>query len=486
LGDDDFKVRERASKALVAVGPRARPLLREALKDPDPEVKRRAEECLRGIDEGATAAVIASAVRVLADRKPDGAAEALLGYLPFAEDETVAETVRSGLAALAVRDGKPEPALLAALSDKSPIKRSAAGVALAKARAPGQMEAVRKLLEDADPRVRLRVALALTSVREKSAVPVLIGLLDRLPPEETGLIEGLLERLAGGDGPSVVLAGSDAAARRKYREAWEGWWKEHGGKVEAARLEQATRTLGYTLVVLLDLGQVVDLDTTNRPRWTIENLEFPLDAQLLPGEDRVLVAEHKAGRVTERDLKGAVRWEKKIEEPLAAQRLANGHTFIATRTQLVEVDKDGKEVFSYSRPDGATFMKATRLRNGDIACVVQLGVARFVRLARADNEVKEVKSFGVDMRTSGGRIDVLPNGHVLLCEMGTDRVVEYDGDGKVVWDVHVEQPIAAVRLANGNTLVTSMNQRRAVEVDRAGKEVWQYRADTRVTRAFRR
>ena len=34
-------------------------------------------------------------------------------------------------------------------------------------------------------------------------------------------------------------------------------------------------------------------------------------------------------------------------------------------------------------------------------------------------------------------------------------------------------------------LVTSMTQHRAVELNRAGKEVWEYRADTRVTRAFR-
>jgi hypothetical protein len=45
----------------------------------------------------------------------------------------------------------------------------------------------------------------------------------------------------------------------------------------------------------------------------------------------------------------------------------------------------------------------------------------------------------------------------------------------------------ATRLPNGNTLVTSMSpQRGAVELDPAGKEVWSYKADSRVTRAYRR
>ena len=103
-----------------------------------------------------------------------------------------------------------------------------------------------------------------------------------------------------------------------------------------------------------------------------------------------------------------------------------------------------------------------------------------------DAKGKELRGFNVDLRYSGGRIDVLPNGNVLMPEAGNNRVVELDKQGGVVWEVAAEQPIAAVRLANGNTLITSMTEHRAVEVDREGKEVWQYRQDTRVTRAFRR
>jgi hypothetical protein len=240
-------------------------------------------------------------------------------------------------------------------------------------------------------------------------------------------------------------------------------------------------SLGVTVVLMLDRGQVMELDAAGRVRWQFEGLEQPLDVQRLPGE-RVLFAEYKANRVTERNRKGEVVWEKRVDQPLAAQRLTNGNTFIATREGVMEVDKGGKQVFNYNRPFGETIMRAQKLANGDIALVTQLGVARFVRLDRTG---KELKSFGVEVTTSGGRIDVTPAGHVLVPEMNNNRVVERDSNGAVVRQVTVSQPIAVNLLPNGHLLVTSMNELRAVELDRAGKQVWEFKRDSRVTRAVR-
>lgn len=487
LGDDEFKKREEASRQLVMLGPRARPYLQAALKDADPEIVRRAQECLERIARGTSSSALSAAVRVLARSRPAKAAAVLLAYLPSAEDERVAETIHQVLPQLALRDGKAEPALLEALADKSAVKRAAAAAALAELRLPDVMPRVRELLSDRDAPVRLRVGLALAAHGEKDALPVLIHLLDELPWSDTDPIMNLLERLAGENMPAVVY-GPNAASHRKYREAWETWWKEQQAKMESAYLERAMRPRGLTLVVLLDVGAIEDLDASNQIRWKIDNVQMPLDAQLLPGDERVLVAEYRANRVAERNRRGETVWRRPVAGPLMAQRLANGNTFIALRNQLIEIDKDGKEVFSYSRPDGGDFMRATKLRNGDIACIVQLGGAlvRYVRLSPAGKDFKEIKSWGVQVRTSGGRVDVLPNGHVLVPEMDNNRVVEYDADGRSVWEVTLDQPIAAMRLPNGNTIVTLMRENRAVEVDRTGKEVWQFKADTRVTRALRR
>jgi hypothetical protein len=111
-----------------------------------------------------------------------------------------------------------------------------------------------------------------------------------------------------------------------------------------------------------------------------------------------------------------------------------------------------------------------------------LGVPHFVRVSR---DGKDLKRFGVEVTTSGGRIDVLPNGNILIPEMTNNRVVECDGEGKVLRSVRVQQPITASYLPNGHLLVTSMNEMRAIELDREGKEVWDYKRETRVTRAVR-
>jgi HEAT repeat protein len=486
LGDDSFDRRERASRELAALGGLARPFLRQALSDPDAEVRRRAEDCLRQIDRKGPAAegspqVAAAVLRRVARLKPAGAARTLLAYLPSVEDEAVAEGVRQALAAVALNAGKPEPLLLEALGDKLAARRLAAAVALCRGRATAALPAVRKLLDDPDANVRFGAAVALAGARDGEAVAALIRTLDGPPSRQTSLVEELLYRVAERSAPKPP-AGTDPASRRRHRQAWEAWWKEHGAKVDGAKLEEVAATLGYTLVVLLDAGRALELDALNRPRLEFGNLEYPLDAQLLPG-DRLLVAEYNAARVTERDRDGKVLWEYKVPSPLAAQRLANGNTFVATIQRAFEVDRSGTVVSVFTPPRGEEIMKAQKLPNGDLALVAKLGTTRYLRV---DSSGKELKSFGVDLRTSGGRLDVLPDGHVLVPERAHNRVVEHDADGKVVWEASVEEPVAAVRLPNGNTLVTSMTQNRAVEIDRGGKEVWQYRADTRVTRAFRR
>ncbi len=478
LDDDDFEVREKATRDLVLLGPPAEAQLREASKSADAEVKRRADECLRKIGAGPSATVIAAAARALARARPAGAAEVLLAYAPKVEGQATADDVRAALAALAVRDGKPDPALVAALADKAPGKRAAAAVAFA--RAKEQLPAVRKLLHDPEPSVRLQTALALAALREKEAVPALIDLIPDLTRTQFSPVEDLLYQLAGDKAPNAV-PGEDAAARKKARDAWAAWWAKEGAGVDLAKLDATTRFLNYTMVVLLDAGRVLEVDGDNKPRWSIDGLQQPLDAQLLPGGERVLVAEHDGNRVTERTLKGEIVWKKDIEGPLVAQRLRNGNTFIGTRVQLLEVDRAGRTVFTHFRRQGDTIMRAQKARNGEIGLVTNAGL--FLRL---DASGKELSKFSVDVRTFGGRVDLLPNGHVLVPLMDENRVVEYDAGGEVVWQAAYPQPVAAVRLPNGQTVVTSMQARRAAALDEKGAEVWHYDAGARLTRAWRR
>jgi outer membrane protein assembly factor BamB len=488
LGATAFKTREQATAALIARGPVVLELLHQAQRSADLEVARRAERCVKKIEEkDYPPQVPVAAARLLRQRKPAGAVEVLLAYLPFADNEGIADEVRGTLTAVAVRDGRPEKALVAALADASPLLRGAAGEALCRT----DKVAVRKLLTDADATVRARVATALTLAEDRDAVPILINALPELPQSYAWGAEDLLYQMTDGvKAPPAVSLGADEAARRKCRDAWLAWWKANGADVKLARLHERPQLLGFTLIVMLDVGKVLELGAGDKVRWEVNNLMFPLDAQALPG-DRLLVAEYHGARVTERTTKGEVRWQYRVAGPLAAQRLANGNTFIVTDSQLLEVDPTGHEVFKYSRPNGDRIMKASKLANGEIACLTTTppNVAPAAdHVVRLDARGKELSSFPLSLgvRLFGGRIQMLPTGRVLVPQNGDNKVVEYDAQGKKVWEVPVEQPIAAWRLANGHTLVTSMAQNRAIEFDRVGHEVWQYRATTRVTRAFRR
>jgi HEAT repeat protein len=485
LGSDIFRQREQAMNELVARGPVVVELLREALKEPDLEVARRAERCIQRIqDKDVAYEVPAAAARLLARQTPDGSVETMLTYLPFADNELVADEARGLLAQLAVKDGKPHPALMAALADKLATRRAAAGEALAKGGGAEQRAQAKELLADADVMVRLRVGLALVYAKEREAVPALIDLLPQVPLQHAWLAEDVLYRIAEGQEPPKISLGNDAAARTKCRDAWHAWWKEHAAKVDLAKLQESQRLLGHTVVVLLDLGRIMELAAAdNQVRWQVNDLRFPLDVQPLSG-DRLLVAEYHGNRVTERDSTGKVLWEKAITGPLVAQRLPNGNTFIATDSELIEYDRADKEVLHITRNIGERVMKAFKLANGEIACLTS--DARIVRL---DASGKELHGFNISLGTRlyGGRIHMQPNGRVLVPHNNENKVVEYDAAGKQVWEVNVEQPVAATRLPNGNTLVTSMlPQRGAVEFDPQGHEVWTYRSTTRVTRAVRR
>jgi HEAT repeat protein len=480
LGDDAFDVREKAAAELRGAGVLALPYLRQAALSADAEVKDRANECLKQLDAAADSTSAAINARLLAVRKPQGAAEALFRYLPFVEDAATRTAVEEALLRLAVHDGRPAPVLVQGLRDPSPELRAAAGVALWRAGVGGET-GVAGLLSDPDPSVRLRLALTLVTGGERAAVPVLIALLRDLPAAQTWRVEEILQRLAGDSGP-VTTGGVDKAGRLKRRAAWAEWWRQHAAGVDLSRLVRVERVLGYTLLVQFDpngrTGRVVELGRNSKVRWEIAGLQYPTDAQVLPG-NRVLVAEHYGMRVTERDLKGNILWQYRIAMPINCQRLANGNTFIASRNLLVEVDRNQNELFKFTR-SGHDIMAARRMPDGRIYCLTRVG-----QCIEYDRTGRQVKTFAVGQSLLGA-LDVLANGHVLVPNYSTNRVTEYDEEGRENWRANVAMPNSARRLPSGQTIVASQTTQQVALLDRAGKIIWEYKADGRPWQVWQR
>ena len=165
---------------------------------------------------------------------------------------------------------------------------------------------------------------------------------------------------------------------------------------------------------------------------------------------------------------------------MSCERLANGNTLIATQQQVLEVDRTGKEVFTYDRNFG-DIMSAFKTRDGQY-----LLVSNQNSVIRVDHTGKEVKSFSVAGVSNFGN-ELLPNGHVLIPLNWQNKVTEYDHDGKAVWEATVLRPMAVCRLPNGNTLVASQQwPAKMYEIDRTGKQVSETTLPSYVTRIRRR
>src|SRR6185437_14983960 len=107
---------------------------------------------------------------------------------------------------------------------------------------PEEVPAVRKLLKDPAPGVRLRAALALAEANDAEAIPVLIELLGVLSAEERKPIEAFLTQLAGEWAPAQQFHSEDKIGRRIRRDAWASWWRDADADSLLAAVREHTLT----------------------------------------------------------------------------------------------------------------------------------------------------------------------------------------------------------------------------------------------------
>jgi HEAT repeat protein len=486
LGDGNYRARERASNDLVSMGAKVLADLRVAAKDTDGERAKRADDCITKINASDAKRVPIGTARLTALRRPDGATEAMLQYLPFADDDDgmIAE-VKSALTTLALDpNGKPDTALVAALTDSVPIRRSVAAEALAKGGGLSVRPEVKHLLTDKDLQVRQTAAAALTVAGERDAVPILIDLLTELPPAQTWPAQDILHQLAGDKAPTGVL-GEKPEERKRYRDQWAEWWKANSMSVDLAKLTTAPGYLGYTVVVEVgnnSVGRVAEVGRDGKIRWSVGNLRYPVDAIVLPGE-RVLVTEWDGNRVAEWDFRGNLIWKKEGFNGRAtnAQRLPNGNTFICTTSEMMEVDRTGKTVYQVNVGQGLT--AGYRAANGELVCLRNDN-----NVVRYDTAGKELKVFASNRDTSWtSGIDLVRNGNILVTQPSPNqKVTEYTPDGKVVKEWNTPNVTTATKMNNGNILAASHSDHRVIELDPSGKKVWEYKGDSPIFRARRR
>jgi HEAT repeat protein len=473
LDDATFDVRQRAQKDLERLGVPILHLLREVHRDPpDLEVRQRVRSIIDTIEaenDKARAEYLPrllAVARVVGLRKTPGATEAILRYLPSQDEDGLREELQSALAAVALAGKEARATLMAGLSDKSGLRRIAAARALCTVPKPEHLEKVRRLLTDPEPTVRLAVAVALADARDPTAVTALASQVAQLPADLAAQAEDYLAQLAGEAGPKDLPSGDEN--RQKRSEAWASWVKAaKGGSALFGPTGIAARDRvgpassatirGYTLLVQPQTNTVMELGPDGKKRWALTGLEAPIDAVVLANQ-HVLVAEQN--RITERDLRGKVVWQKEVPQPQSLQRLANGNTFVACPNLLLEVDRAGKDVLRATVADRG-IVAARRLHDGRIVAFDRQNI---IQLDRGGKEVKRTPV----MVGGAGCNEVLDNGHVLTLSPGMGSMIEFDMNGTEIGRFDQQGTSNAFRLPNGHTLVL-IEQGRYVELDKKYK-----------------
>lgn len=189
-------------------------------------------------------------------------------------------------------------------------------------------------------------------------------------------------------------------------------------------------------------------------------------------------------------------------EIATAQRLPDGNTLIAElgkNPRLIEVAKDGTiKIEVKLQPESNKVHLQTRmarkLPNGNYLVPHLLAFA----VKEYDPQGKVVATFKTDTEHFGGRdtknwpftaIRTKEGTTVVGCTLG-NRVVEFDADGNVIWEV-TNQDVGGIindacgvqRLPNGNTVIASYRTKKGVKLFEVNKEkeiVWQYDGPKRV------
>jgi hypothetical protein len=465
LDDVSDAAREKAVNGLLDFGPRAVPLLRHTARDGGPRAAPLAAQCLETLERSGPRPLPAAALRLLAMRRPAGAVEALLAYLPFAETDSNAEQFVELLTALGCPDGKASDALVRGLTDRVPVRRAAAAAAILRCRTDEYLSAVRNLLADPDAEVRMRCAVGLAGRGERAAVAALIELLGELPPELAGEAMDYLAHLAGESTPEVFY-GPEPAARAATVQAWKKWWKEKGHAIDLVRADSKRHSGAYLVVEYQGpkgSGRVLEVNAAGKIRWQIEGLNYPWDAQVLPNGHVLLV--EQGNRLSERSRDGKVVWDQIIPNLVHCEAQSNGQIFVVTRNSVQLLDRARKPVLNHPHTNG-WIISGRRFRDGTMAFVTYQG--QYVRI---DSRGKEVKTGTVPFNANFGvnGAELLPGDRVLISVANTNKVVEYGPDGKIVWQATVSNPGYPTRLANGHTLVCCNGFSTLTELDRSGR-----------------
>jgi hypothetical protein len=160
-----------------------------------------------------------------------------------------------------------------------------------------------------------------------------------------------------------------------------------------------------------------------------------------------------------------------------ATMLANGNVIFSKMSGAGMVSPDKKLLWEYPAPAGTEIHSCQSIgkdrvlimRNGNPAQAMIINTAT----GKTEKEIP-IPTTVTSTHSQFRHIRMTKAGTILVPNLGENKVVEYDPNGKEIWSVPAKSPWHAVRLNNGNTLIAGDWSRYAREVNPKGETVWEF------------
>ena len=311
----------------------------------------------------------------------------------------------------------------------------------------------------------------LATVKDKQLIGALIELLESSVLDVRYIAEYNLRRFTGKNFGFNSYA--EVSKRTEAVQRWRKWWRKNKQKFRFAKSADPSKlallvSFGSTptlMVISLDgeithswevdrpirsaMGlkngnvivgfqggkpNVVEYDPAGRVVWDNSKVadtlgtNWVVDVAALPN-GHILLDYVDDCHVSEITRQGKVIWQKCLDQPDSAERLANGNTLITQfrRGKAIEVNQQGDVVWQYTNLYKPT--DACRLPNGDTV-ICEYGRRRILRVNRMGDILWQYPCRGVP-----GSVCLLPNERIVVIG-SVGGIFILDGDGRLVRQLH--------------------------------------------------
>lgn len=188
----------------------------------------------------------------------------------------------------------------------------------------------------------------------------------------------------------------------------------------------------------------------------------------------VALADYGGSKIFLIDEKGSIIWQHNARHPQDVWVLKNGNILYSHVKGAVEITRDKKVVWEF-KTEGRNEVHACQPLPDGKVMVAESGPMRIIEVDRDGKITKEVK-LTTKCRNTHGQMRCVrktPKGTYTVGQYHDNVMREYDETGKIIMEVSQKQCFSGIRLPNGNTLMATGDDHRIVEFDKDKNIVWE-------------